>query len=142
MQEVPKHSAVSQAALEQIRKLQDAADKIYGRLPADQAFQWFIEEIGELARALRRADRANTHEELGQIFAWVLCLGNILQIDLASSLEHAFGKEVARQLQKHGRIKPYSAGAPAAAATLPRQLTDVSKENQDEVSIFRRSVKG
>jgi len=65
------------AALPSLTSLQSAALGIYGRLEPDQALVWTVEELGELAQAVRRSeDPARLEEELGQLTAWMLCLAN------------------------------------------------------------------
>lgn len=46
----------------------------------------FSEEIGELARALARNDRANLEEEFADVLAWLCTLANINDIDLAKAV--------------------------------------------------------
>ncbi len=46
----------------------------------------FSEEIGELARALARDDRANLAEEFADVIAWLCTLANINDIDLADAV--------------------------------------------------------
>lgn len=43
---------------------------------------WLVEEVGELAEAVRRDDRENLREELADCFAWVGALANLYDIDL------------------------------------------------------------
>jgi NTP pyrophosphatase (non-canonical NTP hydrolase) len=97
-----------EAALPALRGLQCAALGIYGRLEPDQALVWAVEELGELAQAVRRGEgRARLEEELGQLTAWMLCLANILDVDLAAAVESAIHEEIGRQLAKYGKLVPY-----------------------------------
>lgn len=43
---------------------------------------WLVEEIGELAEAVRREDMENLREELADCFAWIGALANLFDIDL------------------------------------------------------------
>ncbi|MGM0771374.1 MAG: MazG nucleotide pyrophosphohydrolase domain-containing protein [Halobacteriota archaeon] len=43
---------------------------------------WLVEEIGELAEAVRREDIENLKEELADCFAWIGALANLFDIDL------------------------------------------------------------
>lgn len=45
-------------------------------------FTWFIEEIGELADALIKMNKEMLEEELADVFAWLLSIANLLNIDL------------------------------------------------------------
>ncbi len=46
----------------------------------DRTFIWFVEEVGELARALR--DRKNLSEEFADVLAWLLSVANLAGVDL------------------------------------------------------------
>jgi NTP pyrophosphatase (non-canonical NTP hydrolase) len=52
----------------------------------DATFRWFTEEVGELARAVRTRGRANLELELSDVFAWLLSLANLLEVDLADAM--------------------------------------------------------
>lgn len=45
-------------------------------------FMWFAEEVGELARALKRDDRENLAEEFADVLAWLSTLASLSGIDL------------------------------------------------------------
>jgi NTP pyrophosphatase (non-canonical NTP hydrolase) len=97
-----------EAALPSLGSLQHAALGIYGRLEPDRALVWTVEELGELAQAVRRNEgRARLEEELGQLTAWMMCLANILNVDLAAAVESAIREEIHRQLAKYGKLVPY-----------------------------------
>ncbi|MEM0379766.1 MAG: MazG nucleotide pyrophosphohydrolase domain-containing protein [Desulfurococcaceae archaeon] len=46
-------------------------------------FTWFIEEVGELADSIIKMNRNNIEEELADVFAWLLSIANLLNIDLS-----------------------------------------------------------
>ena len=48
---------------------------------------WLVEEVGELARALRRGDRDNLEEEFGDCFAWLVSLASISKVDIATAAQ-------------------------------------------------------
>ena len=50
----------------------------------------FSEEVGELARALARSDRANLEEEFADVLAWLCTLANINDIDLAAAVARKY----------------------------------------------------
>ena len=54
-------------------------DALRGR---DATFRWLVEEVGELAKALRTGDRANLEHEFGDVLAWLASLANLEEIDL------------------------------------------------------------
>jgi NTP pyrophosphatase (non-canonical NTP hydrolase) len=61
-------------------------------------FMWFVEEVGELSRALKRTDAQNLREEFADVLAWLVTLASIAGIDM----EEAIAK--------------YAAGCPKCAA--------------------------
>jgi NTP pyrophosphatase (non-canonical NTP hydrolase) len=65
-----------QALMEQ---LYGEADRARG-MPATVA--WLCEEVGELAQAVRKGDRAAQLHELGDVLAWVASLANQLGLEL------------------------------------------------------------
>lgn len=99
------------AALPSLASLQSAALGVYGRLEPDRALVWTVEELGELAQAVRRSEGpGRLEEELGQLTAWMLCLANILGVDLAAAVRSAIEEEITRQFGKYGQLKPYHPG--------------------------------
>jgi NTP pyrophosphatase (non-canonical NTP hydrolase) len=48
----------------------------------DATFRWFTEEVGELARALRRDDAGELRHEFSDVLAWLASLANLAGIDL------------------------------------------------------------
>jgi NTP pyrophosphatase (non-canonical NTP hydrolase) len=51
----------------------------------DATFRWLTEEIGELARALRKDDRENLEHEFGDVLAWLTSLANLEGVDLEAA---------------------------------------------------------
>lgn len=45
-------------------------------------FTWFVEEVGELARALNRGNRQEQEEEFADVLAWLSTLASIQGVDL------------------------------------------------------------
>lgn len=45
-------------------------------------FLWFMEEVGELAEAVRRGERKAIEEEMADVQAWLASLANLLDVDL------------------------------------------------------------
>jgi NTP pyrophosphatase (non-canonical NTP hydrolase) len=48
----------------------------------DGTFRWLTEEVGELARAIRKGDRENLEVEFSDVLAWTISLANLLDVDL------------------------------------------------------------
>jgi NTP pyrophosphatase (non-canonical NTP hydrolase) len=76
----------------ELKHYQDLIKQIYytkdSKRGLDKTFNWLIEEIGELARAIRKKDPDKTKEEFADCLAWLLSVGSILGIDA----EKAMGK--------------------------------------------------
>jgi NTP pyrophosphatase (non-canonical NTP hydrolase) len=49
---------------------------------ADGTFRWMVEEVGELARAIRDRDPAALEHEFGDVMAWLASLANLEGVDL------------------------------------------------------------
>ncbi len=48
-------------------------------------YMWFAEEVGELARAIRRGDADNLREEFSDVLAWLTTLASLTGIDLEAA---------------------------------------------------------
>ena len=62
-----------------------------GRRGAEGTFMWFMEEVGELAAALRSDDHANLAAEFADVLAWLATLANIASVDLDAALRDKYG---------------------------------------------------
>jgi NTP pyrophosphatase (non-canonical NTP hydrolase) len=51
----------------------------------DGTFAWFVEEVGELSRAIRREDHARRVEEFSDVLAWLVTLADLTGVDLAEA---------------------------------------------------------
>ena len=65
-------------------------DKDAGR-GAEATFLWFIEEVGELAAAVRSGSDAELHEEFADVLAWLVTLANIKNVDLTQAVADKYG---------------------------------------------------
>ncbi len=57
-----------------------------------KTFMWFIEEVGELAEALRRGNREEIGEEMADVLAWLTSLANLIGVDLEQEARRKYGK--------------------------------------------------
>jgi NTP pyrophosphatase (non-canonical NTP hydrolase) len=57
------------------------------RRGVDATFRWLTEEVGELARAIRKGDRENLEHEFGDVLAWTASLANLLDVGLDAAVE-------------------------------------------------------
>lgn len=72
-----------------MRNLYYDRDKIRG---VDKTFMWYIEELGELAKAIRNNDKASIKEELADTMAWLLSIANLLDVKLEEAIITKYGK--------------------------------------------------
>ncbi|HDJ94827.1 MAG TPA: nucleotide pyrophosphohydrolase [Acidilobales archaeon] len=58
----------------------------------ERTFMWFIEEVGELAEALRKGDRESLGEEMADVLAWLTSLANLVNVDLELEAKKKYGR--------------------------------------------------
>jgi NTP pyrophosphatase (non-canonical NTP hydrolase) len=75
----------------EISELQDVLRRTYlerdARRGPDATFRWLTEEVGELARALRKQDRENLEHEFGDVLAWLTSLASLTGVELSEAAE-------------------------------------------------------
>jgi NTP pyrophosphatase (non-canonical NTP hydrolase) len=54
-------------------------------------FMWFMEEVGELASALRSGTPQERAHEFADVLAWLATLANIAEVDLAQAMAEKYG---------------------------------------------------
>jgi NTP pyrophosphatase (non-canonical NTP hydrolase) len=75
----------------EIREFQDIIARTY--LEKDRArgapatFMWFVEEVGELATALREGTKAEKEGEFADVYAWLMTLANLAEVDMETALK-------------------------------------------------------
>lgn len=73
-----------------LRHLQRAIRATYGSRDRarglDAGFGWFVEEVGELSRAIRRQGHDQRVEEFSDVLAWLLSLADMAGVDLAAAM--------------------------------------------------------
>jgi NTP pyrophosphatase (non-canonical NTP hydrolase) len=52
---------------------------------------WFVEEVGELVRAIRRGERNNLEEEFADVYAWLATLASLHGVDLEELGQRKYG---------------------------------------------------
>ena len=55
-------------------------------------FLWFVEEIGELAEALRHGTHEEKRAEFADVLAWLSTLANMAGVDLEEAVAAKYGK--------------------------------------------------
>ena len=74
----------------EISELQQTLRRTYYRRDAkrgrDATFRWLTEEVGELAKALRRAEPDELELEFSDVLAWLASLANLTGVDLEEAM--------------------------------------------------------
>lgn len=75
----------------EIKEFQRIMHEIYGerdkKRGIEKTYMWVIEEIGELARAIRKSNRGEIENEFADVVAWIFSLANLLEIDIEDTLK-------------------------------------------------------
>lgn len=71
-------------------EFQKQIENIYFQRDQDRGvegtFRWFVEEVGELARAIRKDDKANLEVEFSDCLAWLLTLASLLGVEMEKAV--------------------------------------------------------
>ena len=76
-------------------ELQQLIDRMYSS--KDQArgvegtFMWLMEEIGELAAALRESPKEDIAKEFADVLAWLATIANVAGINLTEAVQQKYG---------------------------------------------------
>jgi NTP pyrophosphatase (non-canonical NTP hydrolase) len=57
----------------------------------DGTFMWLMEEVGELAAALREGTQVEQSAEFADVLAWLTTIANVVGIDLAAAVHEKYG---------------------------------------------------
>jgi NTP pyrophosphatase (non-canonical NTP hydrolase) len=57
----------------------------------DGTFMWLMEEVGELASALREGTHEERLGEFADVLAWLTTIANVVDIDLAEAVTKKYG---------------------------------------------------
>src|SRR5580692_3247460 len=71
-----------------IRRMYHEKDRRRG---VEGTFMWLMEEVGELATALRSQTKKEQEEEFADVLAWLATLANIAEIDLEKAVAAKYG---------------------------------------------------
>ena len=76
-------------------QLQQLIRSTYGakdeRRGVEGTFMWFMQEVGELATALRHGSPEERAHEFADVLAWLATLANIADVDLESAMRRKYG---------------------------------------------------
>ncbi len=89
-------SSQDQAASITFAEFQSLIDTMYSRKDEargiDGTFMWLMEEVGELAAALRDGTREEQAGEFADVLAWLATIANVAGIDLTAALHKKYGR--------------------------------------------------
>ena len=78
-----------------LRELQTLIRDTYGakdeRRGVEGTFMWFMQEVGELATALRGGDHREQALEFADVLAWLTTLANTVGVDLDEAVRLKYG---------------------------------------------------
>ena len=57
----------------------------------DGTFMWLMEEVGELAAALREGSREDQLEEFADVLAWLATIANVAGVDFTEAVTKKYG---------------------------------------------------
>ena len=57
----------------------------------DGTFMWFMEEVGELASALRDGTHEERMGEFADVLAWLTTIANVVGVDLTQAVRDKYG---------------------------------------------------
>ena len=59
-------------------------------------FMYFMEEVGELAEALREPEKHDVKGEFADCLAWLVSLANLAEVDLAAVTQGKYGRSCSK----------------------------------------------
>jgi NTP pyrophosphatase (non-canonical NTP hydrolase) len=71
-----------------IRRMYFDKDRARG---VDGTFMWLMEEVGELAAALREGTPEEQAAEFADVLAWLTTIANVAEIDLTAAVRKKYG---------------------------------------------------
>ena len=57
----------------------------------DGTFMWLMEEVGELAAALREGTHEERKGEFADVLAWLTTIANVVDVDLSEAVREKYG---------------------------------------------------
>jgi NTP pyrophosphatase (non-canonical NTP hydrolase) len=79
-----------------LAELQSLIDRMYSRKDhargVDGTFMWLMEEVGELAAALRSGTKEELAKEFADVLAWLATIANVAGVDLTAAVLEKYGR--------------------------------------------------
>ncbi len=78
-----------------LKQFQQIIHDIYGakdrRRGVEGTYMWFMEEVGELAAALRNGSAKERAAEFADVLAWLVTMANVVGVDLEAAVQSKYG---------------------------------------------------
>ena len=78
-----------------LREFQDLIEHMYTSKDVargiDGTFMWLVEEVGELAGALRDGTHEDKMDEFADVLAWLTTIANVAKVDLGEAIRRKYG---------------------------------------------------
>jgi NTP pyrophosphatase (non-canonical NTP hydrolase) len=78
-----------------LREFQRKIDETYGARDSGRGklgtFLWFVEEVGELAEAIRSGSEAEKQAEFADVLAWLVSLASLEGVDIEDAVTAKYG---------------------------------------------------
>jgi NTP pyrophosphatase (non-canonical NTP hydrolase) len=84
----PQHDISLRDFQHLIREMYHEKDVARG---VDGTFMWLMEEVGELAAALREGSREELAAEFADVLAWLTTIANVAGVDLSAAVTKKYG---------------------------------------------------
>ena len=88
-------SSAAEATPLSLRDLQSLIRQMYGAKDeargVEGTFMWLMEEVGELAAALREGTPEELALEFADVLAWLATIANVAEIDLDAAVRKKYG---------------------------------------------------
>lgn len=79
-----------------LKDLQELIQTMYSskdeKRGVDGTFMWLMEEVGELAAALREGSQEELAKEFADVLAWLATIANVAGIDLEQAVIEKYGR--------------------------------------------------
>jgi len=92
---VPQRAVTQETALISLSDFQALIRRMYFEKDrargVDGTFMWLMEEVGELAAALREGTHAEQAAEFADVLAWLTTIANVVGVDLTAAVVQKYG---------------------------------------------------
>jgi len=77
-----------------VKEFQELMKELYFKNDSERGVEktmlWLVEEVGELAAAVKEGDEEKAKEEIADVIAWTASLANLLGIEIEEALKEKY----------------------------------------------------